>query len=97
MDTVKANKVDTEQLLMSQNVLAKQIKHLAVLFMESIRNTVENPKDSKVAKENGRKFLLKQIRVLVNNWIIKYDPMKQNTTHIDEGLDFFKQNAGENL
>lgn len=76
LDAIKANKCDTEQLLVSQNVLAKQIKHLAVLFMESIRTSVEKPQDSKLTKEHHRKFLLNQIRTLVNSWIIKYDPMK---------------------
>lgn len=65
--------------------------------MESIRTSVENPKDSKITKENNRKFLLNQTRVLVNNWIIKFDPMKQNTTQKDEGLEFLSNNDGENL
>lgn len=97
MEASKANKCDTEQLLISQCVIAKQIKNLAILFMESIRNSVENPKDSKITKENNRKFLLNQTRVLVNNWIIKFDPMKQNTTQKDEGLEFLSNNDGENL
>lgn len=65
--------------------------------MESLRSSVENPKDSKIAKEHQRKFLLSQIRTLVNNWIIKFDPMKQNTTSKDDGLDFLKVADGEHL
>ena len=79
MDSTKANKVDTEQLLVSSSILGRQIKHLSVLFMESIRMTVDNPNETKIAKENNKKYLLSQIKSLVNNWIIKFDPMKQNT------------------
>ena len=48
--------------------------------MESLRITVENPTETKLAKEKNHKFLLAQIRSLVNGWIIKFDPMKQNMT-----------------
>ena len=41
--------------------------------------TVDNPNETKIAKENNKKYLLSQIKSLVNNWIIKFDPMKQNT------------------
>jgi len=64
-------------------VISRQVKHLAVLFMESLRITVENPTETKQAKEKNQKFLLAQIRSLVNGWIIKFDPMKQNLTAHD--------------
>lgn len=97
MDSTKANKVDTEQLLVSSSILGRQIKHLSVLFMESIRMTVDNPNETKIAKENNKKYLLSQIKSLVNNWIIKFDPMKQNTYQQDEGMDFLKHVEGETL
>jgi hypothetical protein len=65
--------------------------------MEQLRTGVEKPKETKIQKDNHRKFLLSQIRTLVNNWIIKFDPLKQNTTNKEEGLEFLKMSDGELL
>jgi len=34
---------------------------------------------------------------LVNNWIIKFDPLNQNITDKEAGLEFLRQPEGENL
>lgn len=88
VESQKANKQDTEALLVAQAVLSRQIKHLSTLFMECVRLQVENPSDSKISKENSKKYLLAQTRSLVNHWIIKFDPMSQNTTSKDDGLEY---------
>lgn len=97
LELSKANKTDTEQLLVGQSVLSKQIKYISVLFMESIRLTVENTQDSKMTKEHSRKFLLNQTRTLINQWIIKFDPLNQNSTAKSDGFDFLHALDGEFL
>ena len=88
VENQKANKQDTEALLVAQAVLSRQIKHLSTLFMECVRLQVENPSDSKISKENSKRYLLAQTRSLVNHWIIKFDPMSQNSTAKDDGLEY---------
>jgi len=41
--------------------------------------------------------LLAQTRSLVNHWIIKFDPMDQNTTSKEEGLEYLSHTEGMNL
>ena len=51
---------------------------------------MESPSESKISKENARKYLLTKTRSLVNKWIIKFDPMQTNTTNIEEGLEYLQ-------
>ncbi len=65
--------------------------------MECVRLQVENPSDSKNTKDNMKKYLLAQTRSLVNHWIIKFDPMSQNSTAKEDGLEYLSMTEGINL
>jgi len=65
--------------------------------MECVRLQVECPSESKIAKDNARKYLLAKTRSLVNKWIIKFDPMQTNTTNIEEGLEYLQKSEGMDL
>jgi len=55
---LKSNRVDTEQLMMLQSVLSRQLKHISVLLIEVVRISIKNPNDTPLNRENKKKVLL---------------------------------------
>nr|ACK37611.1 putative reticulocyte-binding protein 2 [Kahliella matisi] len=92
----KSNKVDTEQLLNSLGVLSRQLKHMLVLFMESIRSSLANASDTVLLKENKKKFLLRQLKALAK-WVMKFDPLSQTSTCLGEEQNFLQNEEGRAL
>jgi len=70
---LKSNKVDTEQIMNSQQMLSRQIKHLIVLFMESVKVQISAPLESTLNKDSKKTFILQQTKALAK-WVLQFDP-----------------------
>lgn len=68
LNDLKSNKVDTEQTMKAIDILHKQITHIIVLFIESVKASIKNHVDNKKALQKKRMYVLQQA-VNVCQWV----------------------------
>ena len=59
--TIKSNRVDTENILDVQSIMAKQFKHILVLFVEIVNCQTLKANETKYSLENRIQKLLAQL------------------------------------
>ena len=92
---MKTNKVDTEQVMNSQIVLSRQMKHLAVLFIESVKVQLAGALESQLNKNSKRQFILQQANALAK-WVLQFDPAMQNSA-LGLGTDILAHDENDAL
>lgn len=58
LNDLKSNKVDTESTMKSIDILHKQITHVIVLFIESVKASIKNNVDNKKSVQKKRMYVL---------------------------------------
>ncbi|CDW72800.1 UNKNOWN [Stylonychia lemnae] len=82
----KSSKAEVSDINRALIQVAKQTKHMIVLFVEFVRSSFHNPSETSLNRENKKKLLLQQSNALAK-WVLRFDPNAVDQQQLDSEED----------